>query len=285
MELEIQKYLRSEKSLQDLIWDYDLQTFESENYPELICFDYSILSPKNDQITKEARGLVLRKNSWDVCCVSMSRFHYQNDELKYKNSKAFVKYDGCLVILYYHDKQWLTATRFSVDGNCYVASAYAKEKNIKWNELFNQTLQSMKIEPVKFYSSLNEDFCYSFELCTKFNKNITIYDEDFLKLIAVTNKTNFKEINILSENLLYQFPDLEPEFFEIQTFEEVEDMLSKDVPGYELEGYVITDSMLNRRKIRNPNFNALSNIDDNKNLEYIQNLIKAISPVDDEGPV
>jgi hypothetical protein len=143
----------------------------------------------------------------------------------------------------------------------------------------------MKIEPVKFYSSLNEDFCYSFELCTKFNKNITIYDEDFLKLIAVTNKTNFKEINILSENLLYQFPDLEPEFFEIQTFEEVEDMLSKDVPGYELEGYVITDSMLNRRKIRNPNFNALSNIDDNKNLEYIQNLIKAISPVDDEGLV
>jgi hypothetical protein len=283
MKLEIQKYLRSEKTLQDLIWDYDLQIFESENYPELVCFDYSILSPKNEQITKEARGLVLRKDSWDVCCISMPRFQYQNDELEYKNSKAFIKYDGCLVILYYHDNKWLTATRFSVDGNCYVASAYAKEKNIKWNELFDQTLLAMKIEPIKFYSSLNEEHCYSFELCTKFNKNIAIYDEDFLKLIAVTNKATFEEKDILSENILYQFPDLEPEFFEIQTFEEVEDMLSKDIPGYELEGYVIKDLMFNRRKIRNPNFNSLSVIDDTKNLEYIQNLIKAISPVDEGG--
>ena len=279
MELEIQKYLRSEKTLQDLIWDYDLQTFESENYPELVCFDYSILSPKDEQITKEARGLVLRKDSWDVCCISMPRFQYQNDELDYKNSKAFVKYDGCLIILYYHDNKWLTATRFSVDGNCYVASAYAKEKNIKWNELFDQTLLAMKIEPVKFYSSLKKEHCYSFELCTKFNKNIAIYDEDFLKLIAVTNKSTFEEINILSENILYQFPDLEPEFIEIQTFEEVEDMLSKDIPGYEFEGYVITDFLFNRRKIRNPNFNALSVVDDTKNLEYIQNLIKGISDV------
>ena len=93
-----------------------------------------------------------------------------------------------------------------------------------------------------------------YKVFTKFNKNIAIYDEDFLKLIAVTNKSTFEEINILSENILYQFPDLEPEFIEIQTVEEVEDILSKNIPGYEFEGYVITDFLFNRRKIRNPNF-------------------------------
>lgn len=46
MELEIQKQLRNGTSLQDLIWDYDLQIFESKNYPNLICFDYSVLSLK-----------------------------------------------------------------------------------------------------------------------------------------------------------------------------------------------------------------------------------------------
>ena len=50
MELEIQKYLRSGQSIQELIWDFDLQTYDSENYPELISFDYSIISPKEEKI-------------------------------------------------------------------------------------------------------------------------------------------------------------------------------------------------------------------------------------------
>lgn len=278
MELEIQKQLRNGTSLQDLIWDYDLQIFESKNYPNLICFDYSVLSPKDEQIVREARGLVLDKSSWEVCCVSMLSFDFKNENLIYQDSKAFVKYDGCLIILYHYQNEWITATRFSVDGDCYVASAYSKEKNIKWNDLFQETLQSMGIDLKSFYNSLDKNFCYSFELCTKFNKNIVVYDEDLLKLIAITNKINFKEINILSSDLLYKFPDLEPEYLTIKSINELNDILSRNRPGYELEGYVVCDNTFQRTKVRNPNFNSLS-INENEDLQYIQRLIMEISPV------
>jgi len=284
MELEIQKYLRSEKTLQDLIWDYDLQTFESENYPELISFDYSILSPKNEKIVQEARGLVLKKDTWEVCCISMPSFQYENENLEYKNSKAFTKYDGCLVILYFYNGSWNIATRFSIDGDCSVASAYSKEKNITWAELFTKTLLSMKFDQTKFYNALDENCCYSFELCTKYNKNVIVYNGDFFKLIAITDKTTFQEKEILSSELMFLYPELEPVFVEIQTKEEIEDILSKDIPGYELEGYVVRDSNFNRRKLRNPNFDALSIFDDSKNYEYIQRLIQEISPVDPGAP-
>jgi hypothetical protein len=47
--------------------------------------------------------------------------------------------------------------------------------------------------------------------------------------------------------------------------------------GIDLKPLFNSRILFHKIDIRNPNFNALSNIDDNKNLEYIQNLIKAIS--------
>ena len=79
MQLEIQKYLKSGKNIQDLIWEYDLQVFYSDQYPNLICFDYSIISPKSEKIVQEARGLVLDKQNWNVACISMPAFEYSND--------------------------------------------------------------------------------------------------------------------------------------------------------------------------------------------------------------
>ena len=283
MELEIQKYLRNENNLQDLLWDYDLQSFESDKYPELICFDYSILSPQEEKITREARGLVLEKKSWDIKCLSMLSFQFENDLLNFRNANAFVKYDGCLIILYYHNDSWITATRFSVDGDCYVASAYSREKNITWRNLFFETLKNMGIDKSKFLSSLKKECCYSFELCTKYNKNIVVYQEDFIKLISITDKNNIAELDLLSNEILYLYPDLEPEYLQIQTKNEIQDILSKDIPGYELEGYVVVDSNFNRIKMRNPNFDSLSKIDETANIEYIQRLIMGISPVDPGG--
>lgn len=284
MELEIQKLLRNGTSLQDLIWDYDLQTFESVNYPDLICFDYSILSPKTEKVTQEARGLVLDKKNWDVHCISMNAFHEENSNINYPNSKAYVKYDGCLVILYHYNDEWLMATRFSVDGDCFVASAYSKEKNIKWRELFDRTLYNMKIDLYTFYNSLNEDFCYSFELCTKFNKNVVIYEEDFLKLLAITDKTSNKEITILDNDLLFKFPDLEPEFKNIYSEINISSLFSENPQGYDLEGYVLVDQNFNRVKLRNPNYNSITAFDDNENIEYITRLVLDASVTDVPPP-
>ena len=210
MQLEIQKYLKSGKNIQDLIWEYDLQVFYSDQYPNLVCFDYSIISPKSEKIVQEARGLVLDKQNWNVACISMPAFEYSNDEFNYKNARAIEKYDGCLVILYYYENEWITATRFSVDGDCYVASAYTIEKKLKWKDLFYQAVSDMGFEREHLHSLLDKNKCYSFELCSNDNKNIVIYSDAFVKLLSIVDKETFKKrfLDATSEPLNFFMLDL-----------------------------------------------------------------------------
>ena len=283
MQLEIQKYLKSGKNIQDLIWEYDLQVFYSDQYPNLVCFDYSIISPKSEKIVQEARGLVLDKQNWNVACISMPAFEYSNDEFNYKNARAIEKYDGCLVILYYYENEWITATRFSVDGDCYVASAYTIEKKLRWKDLFYQAVSDMGFDRDHFLSLLDKNKCYSFELCSNDNKNIVIYSDAFVKLLSIVDKETFNEENIFQNKVfLTSLPDFLPNSFHISSKYEVIDYLDKNYPGYSLEGLVLLDEKFRRIKIRNKNFDALtSNValsNEAKVEDYIENLLKAVSP-------
>jgi hypothetical protein len=283
MQLEIQKYLRSGKSIQDLIWEYDLQAFYSDKYPDLVCFDYSIISPKSEKIVEEARGLVLQKQNWDVACISIPAFEYFNEDFEYSNARALEKYDGCLVILFYYENEWITATRFSVDGDCYVASAYTIEKKLKWKELFYQAISDMGFEKDYFLNSLDTNKCYSFELCSNVNKNIVIYDDTFVKLISITNKITYIEENIFNNKLFLNiFSDFLPNSFYINSKKDVNTYLEKNHPGFALEGLVLLDEKFRRIKIRNKNYDAITSTvalsNEEKVEDYIQNLIKAVSP-------
>jgi len=283
MQLEIQKYMRSGKSIQDLMWEYDLQAFYSDQYPELVCFDYSIISPKSEKIVQEARGLVLQKQNWDVACISMPAFEYSNDDFKYKNARALEKYDGCLVILFYYENEWITATRFSVDGDCYVASAYTIEKKLKWRELFYQAISDMGFEKDYFLNLLDTNKCYSFELCSNVNKNIVIYDDTFVKLISITDKNSFIEDSIFKNKLFLDIlSDFLPNSFNINSKNDVNTYLEENQPGFSFEGLVLLDETFKRIKVRNKNYDAITSTvalsNEEKVEDYIANLIKAVSP-------
>jgi hypothetical protein len=266
-ELEIQKYLRSGKNLIDLSLEYNIRYFTSSKQPDLVVFDYTSLSPKTESIVREARGLVLEIGSWNLVSKSMNAFSYKNDgvfndiidNFDWYTAKAYPKYDGCLINLYHYNGEWITGTRFSVDGLCNVASAYKGESDISWRDLFIQSLEFINIDFNNFTSTLNKDYCYSFELCSITNRNIVIYENKFVKLLAIYDILNDAEVDIHSEPLINQnWASIVPYFIKVNSIQDVEDLLSLNQDPTQNEGLVIVDSNYNRIKVRNPNFDRLS---------------------------
>jgi hypothetical protein len=267
IELDIQKYLRSGKTLIDLTLEYNIKYFTSIKHPNLVVFDYTALSPKTESIVREARGLVLEADTWNLVSKSMNAFSYKNDgvfsdvvdNFDWTTAKAYPKYDGCLINLYHYKGEWITGTRFSVDGLCNVASAYKGESDISWRDLFIQCLEFINIDFNSFVSTLNPDYCYSFELCSIINRNIVIYENKFVKLLAIYDTFNDVEVDIHSNPLINQnWASIVPYFIKVESIQEIEDLLALNQDPTQNEGLVIVDSNFNRIKVRNPNFDRLS---------------------------
>ena len=146
-QLAIQKYLRSGKTLTDLKQEYHIDSIVN-NELGVVVFNYSHLTPLNTEIGREARALFLQLKTWFVVGKSIGGFFdiYSKDinstfeTFNWNEAKAYNKYDGCLVVLYYYKDQWRLGTRFSTDGKCNVFSPNSGESEIHWIDVFKNTL-------------------------------------------------------------------------------------------------------------------------------------------------
>ena len=233
--LQIQEYLRSGKSLLDLTIEYNINAFDSIKYPNLVAFDYTTLSPKTEPIVREARGLILEKDTYNVVARSMNAFSFNSDSsfndiynsFDWTSAKAYPKYDGCLITLYNYKDEWITGTRFSVDGLCNVASAFKKESDITWNRLFKDCLDFINIDFDSFTQTLNTDYCYSFELCSVVNRNIVLYENKFVKLLSIYDVKNNKEISIHENQTMNElWSQIIPYYISVSSISDVENLLS-----------------------------------------------------------
>lgn len=265
--LHIQEYLKSGKSLLDLTIEYNINAFDSIKYPNLVAFDYTALSPKTEPIVREARGLILEKDTYNLVARSMNAFSFNSDgsfndiysSFDWNTAKAYPKYDGCLIILYHYNGEWLTGTRFSVDGLCNVASAFKKESDITWNKLFKDCLNFINIDFDIFTETLNKNYSYSFELCSVVNRNIVLYENKFVKLLSIYDNQNNQELSIHEEKTINdQWSQIVPYFIPVKDISDVEHLLSLNQDPTQNEGLVVVDQYYHRLKFRNPNFDKLS---------------------------
>jgi hypothetical protein len=265
--LHIQEYLRSGKSLLDLTIEYNINAFDSIKYLNLVAFDYTALSPKTEAIVREARGLILEKNTYNLVARSMNAFSFNSDgsfndiysSFDWNTAKAYPKYDGCLIILYHYKGEWLTGTRFSVDGLCNVASAFKKESDITWSKLFKDCLNFINIDFDAFTETLNKNYSYSFELCSVVNRNIVLYENKFVKLLSIYDNQNNQEVSIHEDKTINeQWSQIVPYFIPVKDVSDVEHLLSLNQDPTQNEGLVVVDQYYHRLKFRNPNFDKLS---------------------------
>lgn len=256
-ELQIQKFLRSGKTLSDLYQRYEIQSTLSEDKSSVV-FNYRVLSPLEAKIVQESRALVLEVDTWNVLSKAPDAFfavdekHAKDiiEKFDWKSAKAMTKLDGALITLYEHKGEWRVCTRYSADGSLKVYSINASQSDTSWLNLTKTCIKEMGYTWDEFTSKLNPDIFYTFELTSPENRILVVYTDRKITLVAAVERSTLKEIDIYN----LEFPELKVDFVNVDNMDDAKKLLEENSDPLSYEGYILIDKNFNRLKLRNPKF-------------------------------
>jgi hypothetical protein len=232
-----------------------------------------ILSP----LAGECRGLILEKNTWNIVAFPFTKFYNLGEEratsvlekFDFTNFDVFEKLDGTLIICYWYKFQWHFATRSNPVGNNDYSGC-----GKTFAQLVSDTIVRTYGSLETFYTFLDMDITYMFELTTPFNVIHVQHKESSLTLLGVRSLLNKKEKNLKS----FQTPLKKVLSYSISSLEDiVEYVKSLNSEKLDSEGVVICDSNFNRLKIKNEKYFLVSStsehnlMSDKKKIEFILN--------------
>lgn len=271
--LAVQSYLLSGKKLEDLEKDLAIKVFEHPHLP-LVGMSYSqIDSPKYHPIVREARGLVLEKDTWNIVARAFNRFFNLGEDQEVRdgylgqldfdwgNFVTNVKEDGSLALLYYYDGDWHMNTRGSFGLGEMGFSGRS------WREVFWETWNADGRGPSKI-DELHPDDTYVFEFWTPYNEVVRSYDKPSLFLLSVFNNVENKEYSHLyADDLAKNAGFQRPEAFEFKNADEVKAFLkTKEVSDKTFEGFVLRDKNNVRIKVKSETYLAVHHLLDNSQI-------------------
>lgn len=277
--LEVQKYLFSGKTPEDLKNEFAIDFKVHPEYPNLIHFSYNqIESPMAERLVQECRGLVLDSaNNWKVVCMAFQKFFNWQEghaaKLDWSSVKYQTKLDGSLIFCWRYNGKWHVSTTGS-------PNAGGQIQTMSGLKFFDHTFGSYFWEVaneqlgVGWERKLPIDFCFFFELTSPFNKIVVNYTKPQITLLGARDLTNLKEHKV--KDILAAFFCSEdittPEVFEFFSIENAQKRLEELSP-FEFEGYVLCDDNFNRIKLKSQKYVELhhlgSGLNVNKNLMEI----------------
>lgn len=268
--LEIQKYLRSGKSLDELANELGVKSYRHPSLP-LVGLKYSqIESPKTDPIVRECRGLVLEDQSWNVIAKPFNRFFNAGEHeeefnrFNWNNFTATTKEDGSLIIVYWYNGEWHANTSGSFGfGDC-------GWSNKSFREVFWDTYGTPRNKPT--------ELTYVFELCTNYNKVVRTYPTPSVFLLSAFLTAECRELKEHTvDELAKGIGAVRPQRHLFQSMNCIREFVAEmEERDKTFEGIVIRDDQDIRFKIKSKTYLALHRLADNGNIANPKNLVPLV---------
>lgn len=269
--LNVQKLLLEldssfEMSLEVLKDKYAITSNVHEDGRVILNYD-QIKSPKTDKIVRECRGLVLDKK-WNLVAKSFNRFfnagEHREDDKKFNWDNKVVsldKEDGSLIIVYHYNGEWRVNTRNSF------GEGEINDSGKKWKELVLSVLD---------LSKLNDEFTYTFELCSIYNKIVRRYSKTELFLLTCF----YGETELTFDAVKSESRDIgisTPEYYEFTDIFQVNSHIAKVAENdATYEGIVCRDCFNNRIKLKSPHYLMLHRLSNNGNVASVKNIVPLV---------
>lgn len=200
---------------------------------DLVLFNYNqIDSDPYDEIVKEARGLILDKDTLEVVRYGFRRFMNLGevgcDQLDWETVGASSKEDGTLIFIYYYGG-WHIGTRSTFDAEeAEISSPYYKN----FRELFDEVAAQYGFEVEK----LPVGYTFCLELCAPANRVVVEYKEPKLFHILTRDNATLQEVSMdigLPKPKMYMLSS-EKDYRElVESFDEThEGIVLKDAAGH-----------------------------------------------------
>ena len=209
----------------------------------LILFKYSqVDSDFSLDIVKEARGLILERDTWRVVAYPFKKFFNFGeayvDEIDWESAVVETKEDGSLIKVYYYDGEW----RVGTNGTIFAENAELNAGPYKnFRQLFDAAAEKCGLD----FSRLNRYYTYIFELCSEFNQVVCPQSEMRLIHIGTRNNRTFQEVEAdigIPHPQRYALSSLEDCIAMAKTFD------------FTKEGFVVKDKNYNRIKVKSEDY-------------------------------
>lgn len=278
--LNIVRHLHEGGTLAELENDLALRLHHHPQLP-LVGFSYQqTLSPKTHPIVREARGIVLEKDSWRVVAKAFNRFFNLGEvadeyaTFNWNDFDCYTKADGSLVLMYHYEGRWLAKTRGSFGEGRIQNPLPGYEPSFA--ELFWDIKSNLGVDPNgKDKAKFDPDCTYVFEMCSKYNKVVRTYEDPTIYLLTIVNNKTAQE-----------YPHDESDSFAAKLqlprvgrhhFSSLEDIRSyilhlEDTDPTN-EGVIVCDDKWLRYKIKSKTYTALHHMLDNGNLYNPKRLV------------
>lgn len=265
--LKILEFIKNNLDWRDKLTNepYSLKIDEKTiNGVDYILFKYDqINSDFNNDIVKECRGIIFRKNDWKVVCFPFKKFfnygEFYADSIDFSTAKVQEKVDGSIIKLWNDNNNWIISTNGKIDASDATNQIGKTFKNLFIESLKNH-LDNDEKKYNDFFNLINEslkngkNYTYMFEMVHPFNKIVIPYSKPDVRHIGTRDNDTYEELNI---NIGIE----KPKEYIFNSFDDVLNM-SKSLP-YDEEGYVVVDANWNRVKVKSPAYLAVHHLKNN----------------------
>lgn len=255
--LAIQEYLKAGHTPEDLRTEFQIDHYRHPELP-LVGFKYRQDAPRFHPVVRDARGVVLEDETWELVARPFRRFYNLGEspedekEFDFTDFEATSKEDGSLIILANYKGHWLVNT----SGSFGFGKVGWSEK--PWRTLFWEVSGIQE-------SDLDPRWTYIFEMWTPFNKVVRTYQSPQVWLLSgyhigggweCTPSWRYMESRRLGIK--------EPDTYQFRSAEEVQMLLEeRSRLDSTYEGVVLRDRADNRIKVKTQSYLALHYFYDN----------------------
>ena len=242
-----------------------------------IIFNYDqIRSDFNNPIVQEARGIIFRKGSWESpVCWAFNKFGNYGEgwvkDIDWDTAFVSEKVDGSLMKVWW-DEAWNISTNGTIDafkaeiGDCRMPN---------FGEYFVEALHKYFTSCASFFSVLDSDRTYMFELVGPYNRVVIPYEEPALYFLGARNKYTGEEFNCspLAAGALDMGRFKLPKQYPLTSVNDCVKLA--ETFSWDQEGFVACDAQFNRVKIKSPAY-VMAHFARNNNVINRRHLINVI---------
>lgn len=250
---DLQNYLRTNvNTLDELCNSIFVKCSRHSKYNDLVMFKYTNIAVNFDNIyTRQSRGIILdESNNWEIISYPYDKFFNLGEskasKINWETTKFYEKLDGCLMILYYYDNQWLVSSSGKPD-----ACGRTRDPNMNLGQVFWEVWNNKN-----YILPLETRNCYIFELMTQKNPVNIKYESDDLVFHGARNLDTLKEIQVEDISPLYNWSIIEKHELNRDP-EEIVSWVNKRA-GTKHEGLILCDADFNRVKVKSKEYVALA---------------------------
>lgn len=191
--LKIQEFIFAHENWRELLANapYNLKISEDDGY---VLFKYNqIASDFNEEICKEARGLILdTQDNFRVVRYAFKKFFNVDEgfaaQLDWDTAVANEKIDGSIMSVWFARGKWHLSTNGTIDAFKAELAGVGPYKN--FGELFESVLPLST-----FAGNRYENICWTFEIVSPYNKVVIDYPETKVYLLSVRFMNTLEELD------------------------------------------------------------------------------------------